>query len=182
MSDSRAPLPDHYVETIRTLVRYAIVMIVIGLLSGILFQESSKKLTWDDVEPGLRLEVVLHLALVHGHVFVTAVLMPLALAGALVLARRIGGKDLAPRTCRWLTRGYLPLVGVTVALMLYKGYHFLLAVRNGERDLMAVDASFFGGQIWVRHIVYGFAHAGMGICLVVFVIGLWRSLKRRSST
>lgn len=173
-------LPPHYVAAIRTAIRYAIVMVVVGLLSGILFQESSKKLDYDRAGPGLRLETIIHLALVHGHVFITGVLIPLAMAGALVLARRVGGADLAPRTPLWFTRGYLTFTAVTVALMLYKGYHVLLAVRGGETDLAAVDQAFFGGWKIVRHLVYGVAHAGMGISLIVFVVGLWRSLETRA--
>ena len=155
-------------------------MVIVGLLSGILFQESSKKLPHGTVDPGLRLEAVIHLALVHGHVFVTAVLMPLAMAGALVLARQLGGRDVSGKALGWLTRGYVPLTAATVALMLYKGYHLLLHVRGGATDLAMVDEAFFGGATMVRHLVYGAAHAGMGISLGVFVIALWRSLKPRS--
>ena len=178
MTATQDPLPAHYAATIRRLLRYAMVMTVLGLLSGILFQESAKKLTYEDVGAGLRLEAVLHLALVHGHVFVTGVLMPLALAGALVLARRVGGIEMSGKSLSWLA-WYLRLTAVTVALMLYKGYHVLLSVRWGATDLAQVDATFFGGQVWVRHVVYGIAHAGMGISLGIFAIALWRSLRTR---
>jgi hypothetical protein len=179
MADNQGSLPAQYAVSIRRLLRYGMVMTVLGLLSGILFQESAKKLSYEDVGAGLRLEAVLHLALVHGHLFVTGVLMPLGMGGALVLARRVGGVEMSAKSLRWLD-GYLLFTAVTVALMLYKGYHVLLSVRWGATDLGEVDAAFFGGQVWVRHVVYGIAHAGMGISLGIFAIGLWRSLRTRT--
>ena len=176
MTATPSPLPDHYATVVRRLLRYGMVMIVVGLLSGILFQESAKKLTYEDVEPGLRLEAVIHLALVHGHIFVTGVLMPLGIAGALLLARKVGGAELTTRSLRWLT-WYLVLTAVTVTLMHYKGYHVLLSVRWGTIDLATVDATFFGGYVWVRHVVYGIAHAGMGISVGIFAVALFRSLR-----
>jgi hypothetical protein len=115
---------------------------------------------------------------VHGHVFLSGVLIPLAMAGALFLGRKAGGADVSSLPVAWLTRGYLPCVSVTMLLMLYKGYHVLLSVRHGARDLDLVDAGFFGGVTWLRHGVYGAAHVGMAVSLGVFVVALWRSLRR----
>ena len=166
-------LPDHYRSTTRTLLRFAIVMLALGLLSGVAFQESSKKLDYAEIAAGARLEAVLSLALVHGHMLVTGVLMPIALAAALDLARRSGGSELSPRTLRWLTWGYVPFT----ALMLYKGYHTLLSVRFGARDFDAIDAAYFGGLVPLRHAVYGLTHVGMAVSLGVVGVALWRSLK-----
>lgn len=168
--------PDHYRSATRTLLRFAIVMAVVGLLSGVAFQESSKKLDLA-LDPGLRMQATIHLALVHGHVFVTGVLLPLALAGMLFLARKVGGKPVGTKPVAFVTRGYLPFVTTTVLLMLYKGYHFLLKARAGETSLAKIDESFFGGSLALRHALYGLAHTGMAVCLVVFLVAIWRSLK-----
>ncbi len=172
-------VPPHYRSATRTLLRFAVAMTIFALLAGVLFQESSKKLDYAAVGPGLRLEAVLSMALVHGHVFLTSVLIPIAMAGALFLARRAGGAELGPRPLAWLTRGYLPFVTATVLLMFYKGYHVLLSVRFGEHDLDAVDRAFFGGLVGLRHGTYAIAHVGMAVSLGVFVVALWRSLGRR---
>lgn len=172
------PTPAHYREALRTLLRYSVVMTIVGLLSGVLFQESSKKLDYAEIAPGARLEAVLSLALVHGHVFLVGVLIPIAMGGALLLARKAGGAELSPTPLRWLTRGYLPFVTLAVLLMLYKGYHTLLSVRFGARDFDAIDANYFGGLTWLRHGVYGLSHIAMALSLGVFVVALWRSLKR----
>lgn len=173
-------LAPHYARTLRTLLRFAVVATIVALLSGILYQESAKKLTHDAVAPGLHLQATLSLALVHGHVFVSAVLLPIAMAGALLLARAAGGGELGPRPLLALTRVYLPFVTVTLALMLWKAYHVLLLVRWGEADLAAVDARFFFGAKLGRHLVYGATHVGMALGLGTFVVALWRSLGRRA--
>lgn len=170
--------PAHYVSAVRALLRYALVMIVIGLLSGIAFQESSKKLGYaTSPDEPRHLEATLGLALVHGHILVTAVLMPIAMAVVLHLARAIGGAEVGRRGLRWSVRAYLVCVTATVLLMLYKGYHVLLSARRGEADMAVIDANLFGGQSAVRHAVYGLSHVGMAVGLCIFVWCVWRSLK-----
>jgi hypothetical protein len=178
---THADLPASYRRAVRVLIRYAIVMAIIGLLIGISYQESSKKLTHEDAPAGFHLEAVIHLALVHGHVFVVGVLMPLAMAGALVLARRVGGGEVSGRGLAWLLRGFLPLAAASLALQLYKGYHILLMARAGERDLAVIDHAFMGGSHVVRYGVYAVVHTGMGVALGVFLVLLWRSLRSRAA-
>jgi hypothetical protein len=171
-------LPETYRDCIRTLLRFAAVMTIVGLLSGVLFQESSKKLPHGAVDEDLRTSAILRLALVHGHVLVSAVLIPIACGGALLLASRVGGRTLGRTPLCFLTRGYLPLISVSLALMLYKAYHVLLSVRRGEHDLEVVDHGLFGGLDALRIAAYALSHAGMAIGLGVFAVALFRSLRR----
>jgi hypothetical protein len=178
MSDSTPATPAHYAGATRALLRFAVAMIFVGLIAGVLFQESSKKLSYADVGPGARLEAVIALALVHGHTLLVGVLIPIALAGAAFLARRAGGSELSRASFLWLTRVYVPSAAAVVLLMLYKGYHVLLSVRAGERDFDAIDDALFGGAIGLRHAVYALAHVGLALGLGVFAVALWRSLRR----
>lgn len=178
MTAEAFPVPAHYKAAVRTTLRYVIVMVVVGLLVGISFQESAKKLDFGSVSAGLHIEARIHLALVHGHVFVTTVLLPLVLAGALYLALGAGGRPLGPRGVRWLTWGLLPASAATVALMFYKGYHYLLNVRWGVTDLTQVDAGLFGGIRALRYAVNGAIHGALGLSLVALIFLLWRSLRR----
>lgn len=166
-------------STVRTLIRYAVVMAIFGLLIGIAYQESAKKLPYEAMPGGQHLEAVIHLALVHGHVFTLGVLLPLAMAGALVLAGKAGGAAVPAWAQRTLTRGYLTFAAISLALQLYKGYHFLLMARGGERDFAVIDEAFMGGTHAVRYVVYAVVHSGMGITLGAFLVALWRSLGRR---
>ena len=180
MTDGQSRYPRHYTTAIRTLLRYALVLMVVGLLSGVAYQESSKKVSLAPGPGGLRFwEITLHLALVHGHVMVTGVLLPVAMAGMLHMARAYGGSEVSPRALRWAVGTYLPCVTVTVSLMLYKGYHVLLSVRAGESDMVQIDAALFGGSTVLRHGLYGISHVGMAFGLLVFAWSLWRSLKVR---
>lgn len=165
--------------TVRSLIRFAVVMAIIGLLIGISYQESAKKLPFSEIPSGQHLEAVIHLALVHGHVFTLGVLLPLAMAGALVLARKTGGAEIPAWAQRTLTRGYLPFAAVSLALQLYKGYHFLLKARAGERDFAMMDDAFMGGNHALRYGIYAVVHSGLGISLGVFLVALWRSLGRK---
>lgn len=174
-------LPQHYRDTIRSLLRFAIAMVVVALVVGISFQESARKLPFEKAPPGLHIESILQLALVHGHVFMMAVLIPIAMAGLLVLARKAGGAEIGPRPLAWLVRGYLPSAVASVGLMLFKGYWFLLHVRWGEQDLAVVDAAFLGGPGPLRYGLYGLVHALMGLTLCLFLYEAWRSLGRRAT-
>lgn len=170
-------LPDHYRSALRTLLRYAAVMTVAGLLSGVLYQESAKKLDLTEIGVALHLEARIHLALVHGHMLTTGVLIPIAMGAALFLARAAGGAELSRTPLRWLTRGYLPLVTVALGLMLYKAYHVILSVRWGQQDLVQVDEAYFGGIQGLRHGIYGLTHTGMAVSLGIFMVAVFRSLK-----
>jgi len=166
-------------STVRTLIRYSIVMAIVGILIGIAYQESAKKLPYEAMPGGQHLEAVIHLALVHGHFFTLGVLLPLALAGALVLAGKAGGAEVPRWAQRTLTRGYLTFAALSLALQLYKGYHFLLMARGGERDFAVIDEAFMGGVHAVRYVVYAVVHTGLGVTLGAFLVALWRSLGRR---
>jgi len=180
MTEQHATYPPHYTRAIRTLLRFALVFLVVGLLSGVAFQESVKKLSrtaGDGLGYG---DATLHLALVHGHMLMTGVLLPVALAGMLHLARAHGGRFVGPRALAWSIYAYLPGVVATCGLMLYKGYHTLLAARSGEVDMAAIDATLFAGSKALRHSFYGISHVGLALGLGIFTVCLWRSLRPKA--
>lgn len=177
MNETTLKFPAHYRTTVRVYLRFALVFLVVGLLSGVAFQESSKKFDPSEAGDIGYWDANLRLALVHGHIFFIGVLLPVALLGMMHLAWAHGGAEVGPKAMRWTTRLYLPCAAVTVALMLYKGYHVLLSARFGSTDLAAIDAAYFGGITALRHTVYGLAHVGMAVGLGIFVWSLWRSLR-----
>ena len=180
MTDDPPVLPMHYKAAIRSLLRFGLVMVVVGLLSGIAFQESSKKMSLTPPIGGLsHLDAVLPLALVHGHILVIGVLFPIAMACVLYLARTCGGLEVSRRALRWTISIYLPFVSVSVVLMLYKGYHVLLSARAGETDMSQINSELFAGSKVLRHGLYGLSHTGMGFALCMFVWCMWRSLRKQ---
>lgn len=174
-------LPGHYRRAVFALLRYAIVMSFFGLLVGIAFQESAKKLPFTKAGAGLHIESIINLSLVHGHAFMMGVVLPLVLGGALLMAHKAGGREVGPTGLAWLVRAYPPFATLSVLLQLVKGYHVLLAVRGGQTDLAVIDASFLGGSHALRAALYGVAHTGMAVALGVFLVALWRSLRLRGA-
>jgi hypothetical protein len=177
MNESTMKFPAHYRSVVRVYLRFALVFLVVGLLSGVAFQESSKKFDASTAGDLSYWDATLRLALVHGHIFMVGVLLPVALLGMLHLARAYGGAEIGPKALRWTSRLYLPCAAVTVALMLYKGYHILLSARVGTTDLDTINATYFGGITALRHTIYGLAHTGMAVGLGIFVWSMWRSLR-----
>lgn len=180
MTERESTYPQHYTATVRTLLRFSLILLVVGLLSGVAFQESAKRFS-PEANGLSHADATLHLALVHGHVLVTGVLLPIALAGMLHLARAHGGREVGQRALKIVIYTYLPCMSAAIALMLYKGYHILLSARGGAESLSEIDAALFAGSKAIRHSVYGVSHVGMATGLGVFAWCLWRSLKPRSA-
>jgi len=168
-------LPEPYKRFYKTHLRFALVMIVVALLAGICFQESAKKVHITQAVPvGAHLEYILSLALLHGHVFLVGVLVPLACTWMLHLTLVLGLGSVSGRSLGWSTALYLPGAILTVLLMLLKGYHLVLGVRHGALDFNTLNASFLTPAL--RGAGYGLAHALMGAGLGVLVVALFRSM------
>ncbi len=171
-------IPEPYRRFYRTHLRYAMTMLLFGLLAGIAFQESTRKLPLSATVPaGMHLESILALALVHGHVILIGVLLPLAAIWALHIGLILGAAPLSSRSLKWATRLYIPGSAVSVLLMLWRGYHFVLGVRGGTLDLGALSHSFLFGNQGLRAALYGTSHTAMAVGLGILGVCLWRSLE-----
>ncbi|HEY9745629.1 MAG TPA: hypothetical protein V6C99_05380 [Oculatellaceae cyanobacterium] len=172
-------IPEHYRTVFRIYLRFAVIMLFMGLLTGILFQESAKKTPYSDILPaGVRLETVLYLALLHGHAFLIGVVIPLVTTWMLYLGLALGYAPVGRRPLvigSWL---YLPASVVVIALMIYKGYHFQLGVRNNNLDFRALHESLFFGNHALRAAVYGLTHTSMAVGLGTIAVSFWRSIKK----
>ncbi|MBL0209315.1 MAG: hypothetical protein IPQ13_00130 [Holophagaceae bacterium] len=174
-------LPEPYRRFYRAHLRYALIMLVFGLLAGIAFRESARKLPITAAIPaGMHLESVLSLALVHGHAILIGVLLPLAAIWALHIGLALGAAPLSARSLAWALRLYIPGSLASVLLMLWKGYHLLLGMRGGALDLGALDQSFIFGNHALRASLYGISHTAMAAGLGILAVGLWRSLDREA--
>jgi heme/copper-type cytochrome/quinol oxidase subunit 1 len=173
-------LPTYYTPFLTRLLRFSLIMLGIGLLSGILYQESSKKAPFSaQLPPGLHWEVVHHLALVHGHTILVGTLIPLAMAGMLLIIHALGKSAVPEKSLRWGGWLFYPGAILSIALMLYKGYHVLLSVRFGQYDIAHIHHTLFMGQELVRQVVYGSAHTAMAAGLFVWGKGIWKALEKR---
>jgi hypothetical protein len=171
-------IPDHYRALYRTWLRFAIVMLIVGLLAGLSFEESAKRAPVSAALPGgAHIEAILPLALVHGHAILVGAVLPLVLAFMLHLGLAMGFRPVGAKALAWATRLYLPGAALSVALMLYKGYHWVLGVRFGHTDFSGWNAAFFGGSAALRAVSYGLAHTAMSSGLAILAIAFWRSMR-----
>jgi hypothetical protein len=172
-------LPTHYQTTFRTVLRFAVVFIILGLLTGVLYQESSKKLP----EGSLPFELVFQgnysLSLIHGHTFLIGVLIPVGVAFMLTLGLVLGAVPIGPKALKWGYGLYLPNAAVAVGLLIYKAYHTQISVRLGQTDLQAVNHAMFGGIEAIRHAAYGLSHTLMAVGLITLAVALWKSLSKK---
>jgi len=173
-------LSEPYRRFCRTHLRFALVMLLVALLAGVCFQESAKKVPITAAVPiGAHLEYLLSLALVHGHIFLVGVLLPLAFTWMLHLGLTLGLEPVPPKVLAWTTGLYLPGATLTILLMLLKGYHLVLGVRHGATDFTRLNAAFLGSHP-LRAGAYGLAHTVMALGIAFLVRALWRSLKAPS--
>jgi len=173
-------IPEHYKRFYRTHLRFALIMIAVSLLAGICFQESGKKVHISEALPvGAHLEYILSLALVHGHIFLVGVLIPLAFTWMLHLTWSLGLGPVSQRSLTWTSALYFPGTILTITLMLLKGYHLVLGVRHGALDFAKLDEAFLGSNHLVRAGAYGLGHSLMALGLAVLGTAVWRSLKAR---
>jgi len=169
-------VPQHYRSFSRTFLRFAIIMLVFGGLAGVLFQEMTKHMSYADYPPGLRLEGVYHLALLHGHSFLIGAVMPIAWVVALKIGLELGGKPVTQRALAWIKWSYLVGAVSVLGLITYKGIHFVLCLQDGTRDFAQIQESLFGGNHLMRGLAYGLSHTVATASLIVFGWILWRSL------
>lgn len=169
-------LPRHYQKLYASFIRLACYMAFFALGTGILFRESTRKLSETVLQPGMHWDISYHLALVHGHIFLIGVLIPVALLGIVHLAFGLNGKALPEKYTAWGGRLYHIGAGLTAILILYKGYHYVLSARAGNLDLQAIQQHYFAGQVMLRQIVYGISHTSLGTGLGIILVGVLQSL------
>ncbi|HLO67440.1 MAG TPA: hypothetical protein VK188_10510 [Holophaga sp.] len=175
-------VPEHHRRFCRTHFRFALVMVVVALLVGISFQESARKvLVTPQVPVGAHLEWIISLALVHGHLFIMGVLLPLAFTWMVHLAASLDMAPISPALLAWATRLYIPGVCLTALLQLVKGYWFVLGVRHGGDFARLNDSFLGGGHAMPRVLAFGAAHALLGGGLALLVLGFWRAFGRRQA-
>lgn len=178
-SFSSVEIPDYYRRFYIKLLRFSFLMTMLSLLTGILYQESSKKLPISEaLPPGAHWEAVIHLALNHGHLFLIGVLIPVALCCMVFFSQLLGAKPVSEKVLLWCRRLYITSASIAMILMVYKGYHYNILMRQGVIDFDTVNEMLFGGSHLIRGLVYGLTHTLMVGSLYTLVIKLWRHLPK----
>lgn len=174
------PIPSHYRSFYVRFIKFSLIMLVFGGFAGVLFQEMTGKIKFAELAPGVHLEALYRLALVHGHSFLIGAVMPIVWIAILEVCRKLGCREVSEKSLAWVFWTYLTGCASVIGLLLYKGVHYVVCVKRGERDFDAIHASIFGGVRWLRAIAYASAHTIATIALVIFAVVIWRSLATRS--
>ena len=176
---SQLVLPESYQKFFTKILKFTIVMAIVDLVAGVLYQESSKKIAISEALPaGAHWQATVHLALVHGHMFMMGVIIPLTVCFMLYLGQVLGYGPVGEKTLKWGGSLYIWSAISAMLLILYKGYHYNIAIRKGILDFNEIDHLFFGGQEIFRHIAYGLSHTVMVVALGMLVTGLWKTMKK----
>jgi hypothetical protein len=171
----RHDMPANYKPVFVLTIRFALMMTCVGLLFGILYRESTRKLIhlgaadhWAATE---------HLALVHGHSFVIGVFIPMSMLLMIYFAHIFGGGKLKARPLLLHFQMYIIGASGAIALLIYKGYHYVLSFRSGRYDVYQIDQSMFAANDFLRACLYSGAHVLMGIGLFAIALSIWNSLR-----
>jgi|GEM_PF-997711 len=174
-------LPRHYKMLYASFLRLACTMILFAFLMGILHRESTRHLGYSKLAPGFHWESVYHLALLHGHIFMIGVILPLTTLVMLQFALFLGAEPLSEASTIWGKRLYHWGAGLTLLLFLYKGYHYVLSVRSGILDFSHIEAAYFGGQTLLKACFYGISHTSMGFGLSLFAVGILKTVPTKKA-
>ncbi|MBY0405953.1 MAG: DUF2871 family protein [Cyanobacteria bacterium] len=184
-------MPAYYAKFYTRFIRFSLVMMIIALLSGVVYQESSKKAPISELLPaGVHLESIFHLSLLHGHVFLMGVLVPMAVVLILHLGTVLKRKLLSEKQLNWVSALYLPCASIAIFLLLLKGYHYLFSVRGmslmgighdfkgAPLSFEVIEQTFFWGEDGLRKLVYAVVHSVLSLGLGIFVVGMWQNLDK----
>lgn len=186
MSQENTPLnlagleiPEAYRNFYTKFLKFSFLMTILALLMGILYQESSKKLPISEMLPaGAHWEASIHLALTHGHLFLIGVLIPIAACTMVLFSQILGARPLSDNVLLWCRRIYVVSASFAMVLMVYKGYHYNIMMRQGNYDFIHVNEMLFGGNHVIRAIAYGLTHTLMVGALYTLVVKIWRRLPK----
>src|SRR6478609_11535510 len=173
---SMSALPKHYRLLYASFIRLACTMILFALFTGILHRESTRHLSYANLAPGIHWEAIYHLALVHGHIFMIGVILPIITLVMLHFGMILRAAPLSETTIAWGKRLYHTGAGLMLGLFIYKAYHYVLSVRFGLLDFSKIETTYFAGNSLLKALLYGLSHTSMSVCLGIFAVGLLKTM------
>jgi hypothetical protein len=119
----------------------------------------------------------LPLDLVHGHIFMFAVLVPLSFCLLLFFSRLIGGDEIRKRSLLISFIMYFGGSTISLILMIAKGISMEETfARNPNESFAIVNSQLFGGSLGLRSALYGIFHVLTACGLLMFVTSISKSL------
>ena len=161
------------------IARFAIIMIIVGLVVGVFYREYSKKLLFK-FPLDTQVFVGRHFSLAHGHTILLGAAIPLLLGLLAFLLQEFDGKK--SEMYRLLSKVFnFYMIGAIASLILlyYKGSAFIYIFRkNPAESFNVIEKSLFFGIDLLRIFLYLIFHAIWGVSLIYFVGVLFPKFKK----
>lgn len=171
-------LPAHYRGFYRFNTIFALVMLVMGGIAGLVYVELAKPLDFQKAPPGVHLETIYRLAILHGHCFLVGAVVPMVWVLILQVGRWLGCRPVGAAALRWSQWTYIPGAISILALLGYKGWHYVdrVLAYGPEADFSRIHAELFGGSRLYSGLAHGVGHTIATIGLIIFTVAVIRSL------
>ena len=182
-------IPEYYVKTIKSLIRFSTFFSCVGILSGLFMREAGRMLPQSlDLAPGDRLAGMLSANLTHGHILTLGMLVPAAIILFMLAAKVCGARDIREKSLRVSLAMFRIGVVASLFLQIYKGIHTEILIRQAfnQPDFLGlsaqqwtlIDSALFFGNKWLRIGLYAISHLLLGSGITMWMISIARSLNQ----
>ncbi|MEZ6195919.1 MAG: DUF2871 family protein [Planctomycetota bacterium] len=175
------PLPEHYRRFYRFNATFALLMLVVGGIAGLVYVEITRPLDFAKAPPGVHLEATYRLAILHGHCFLVGAIVPMIWVLILQTGRWLGAAPVGAGALRWSLWTYVPGALGVIGLLGYKGWHYTsrLLAYGPDADFDRIHAELFGGSRAMSGAFHGISHTVATVGLIIFTVAVLRSFGRR---
>ncbi len=156
----------------KLMICYALIMLLVFLVIGVLYREYSKALVGGDAGD---IVVIYYLSLSHGHVLITGAIIPSILLFLTYMVEKTRGKT---PNYRSLWKAFIIYIIGSLSmtsLLIYKGMGIIYYYTVYSSMIKADEALFLGSHA-LREALYGTAHLLLGIGIAWYVVSLLRRL------
>ena len=164
-------------KTIVFLIRFSIVMLIVGLAIGFISQITAKVI-FRSIPMEAQVFAERNMSNLHGHIIIIGFIVPMILAFATNFVKNnLAINKGRVKRLRIAFKCYIAGSITTLFLSTYKGLFYMIKLSQDiSVPLDDIDgALFFGNQIF-RSIIYSMAHPLFAFGLLWYLLILWRGL------
>lgn len=164
-------------KTIVFLIRFSIVMLIVGLAIGFVNQITAKVI-FRSIPMEVQVFAERNMSNLHGHIIIIGFIVPMILAFATNFVKNnLAINKGRVKRLRIAFKCYIAGSIATLFLSTYKGLFYMIKLSQDiSIPLDDIDgALFFGNQIF-RSIIYSIAHPLFAFGLLWYLLILWRGL------
>jgi len=165
-------------EHIWMIFRFALVMVIVGLVLGVYGREITRPLE-KVMELDQRVWIQNLITMTHGHALFHGAVLPMMMAFSAYLFREDISHDAsAPSTMKKAFIVYMVGSVLMLALSTYKGTAYVLAIAGDPtRTMEMVDRSLFGESIILRSILFTVVHPMYATGLVWYLLRVRKAVR-----